>query len=176
MKKFILITIVLFLPLSIQAQQKTTSNESAEAGLDSGAVKAKSYIPVHEYDSKRNAENDLKDAIAEAKRTNKRVILEVGGLWCSWCKILDNYFAKHKELLEYREKNFIMLKINFSPENENKTFLSQYPKIDGYPHIFILESEGTLLHSQNTGDLEEGKSYNFDKMFEFLKTWAPSKQ
>ena len=47
------------------------------------------------------------------------------------------------------------MKVNFSPENENKELLSKYPQIPGYPHIFVLDSGGNLLHSQFTGDLEE---------------------
>jgi CBS-domain-containing membrane protein len=39
----------------------------------------------------------------------------------------------------------------------------------------VLDAEGNLLHSQFTGDLEEGKSYNHDKMVEFLRQWAPKK-
>ena len=39
------------------------------------------------YDPKRNADSDVKNAIAEARKTGKRVLLEVGGEWCSWCHL-----------------------------------------------------------------------------------------
>lgn len=131
------------------------------------------YVPVHKYDPKRNAEQDVSEAVAEARRTGKRVLLEVGGEWCIWCHILDEYFEKHQELLNFREKNFIMVKINFSEENKNEPLLSHYPPVSGYPHIFVLDEGGKLLHSQDTGKLEEGKSYNLDKFMTFLKEWAP---
>jgi thioredoxin-related protein len=130
------------------------------------------YVPVHAYDPKRNAEQDIRDAVAEAERTGQRVLLEVGGEWCIWCHRMDEFFEKHPELLELREKNFIMVKINFSEENKNEPLLSRYPPVAGYPHIFVLDRDGKLLHSQNTGDLEEGKSYNLDKFMAFLKEWA----
>jgi len=28
------------------------------------------------------------------------------------------------------------MKVNFSPENENKAFLARYAEIPGYPHLF----------------------------------------
>lgn len=171
MKKAVLILIILLVPFSVYAQ-KSGENKSAKNEAKTNAVKSAPYVPVHEYDPKRDVEKDLQATIAEAKRTNKRILLEVGGLWCSWCKLMDNYFVAHKDLLEFREKNFIMMKVNFSPENENKTFLSKYPEIQGYPHIYVLEPDGTFLHSQNTGDLEEGKSYNLNKFTEFLLKWA----
>ena len=52
------------------------------------------------------------------------------------------------------------LKVNFSPENQNRSFLRRYPRIPGYPHIFVLESDGRFLHSQGTAELESGRSYS----------------
>ena len=53
--------------------------------------------------------------------------------------------------------------------------LSKYPVIEGYPHLYVLEADGKLLHSQFTGDLEKGKTYDREKFFAFLKEWAPAK-
>jgi thiol:disulfide interchange protein len=114
---------------------------------------------------------DLEGAIAEARRTRKRIILDVGGEWCGWCHAMDRYYAEHADLMALREKHFIWLKVNFSPENNNTAFLSKYPAIHGYPHLFVLDTDGKLLHSQDTSLLEQGSSYNLEKMFAFLKQW-----
>jgi thioredoxin-related protein len=131
------------------------------------------YSPVKKYDPSRNADKDIKDAIVEAQRTGKRILLEVGGDWCRWCHIMDDYFDKNPNLTASRDANFITVKINFSPENENEKVLSKYPKIPGYPHLIVLDTNGMLLHSQNTSELEQGESYNLGKFTEFLKKWAP---
>ena len=132
------------------------------------------YVPVTVYDPKRDAEADIKAAVLEAERTGKNVLLDVGGDWCVWCHTLDLFFHQNRTLLEYRELLFVMVKINFSPGNQNKNVLSRYPTIPGFPHLFVLNSKGKLLHSQGTGELEEGKSYNHDKFFKFLKRWGPT--
>jgi len=137
---------------------------------------AGSYDPVTKYDPKRNAEADIKDAVVEAQRTGKRILLEVGGDWCHWCHILDNYFTKNPKLTASRDANFITVKINYSPQNENQKALSKYPKISGYPHIFVLDSSGKFVHSQPTGQLEEGESYNLKKFTDFLNKWSPPKR
>jgi thioredoxin-related protein len=136
------------------------------------AAQAK-FIPVDKYDPKRDAAHDIQDAIAEAQRNHKRILLEVGGLWCSWCHTLDNFFATHTDLLALRDRSFVTVKINFSEENENKEVLSRYGPVESYPHIFILDSEGKLLLSQDTGVLESGKSYDLEKLTSFLKQWSP---
>jgi len=130
------------------------------------------YIPVTKYDPKRNADQDIQEAVKEAQLGHKRVLLEVGGDWCSWCHILDNFFDTHSELIQLRDKNFVTVKINFSEENENKEVLSRYGEIPGYPHIFVLESDGKLLLSKNTSTLENGKSYDLQRLTAFLKEWA----
>jgi len=134
------------------------------------------YTPVTKYDPKRDAAQDIREAAAEAKRTNRRVLLEVGGEWCSWCHHMDDFFAAHPDLTSVRDKTFVTVKINFSEENPNKEVLARYSEIAGYPHLFVLDSDGTLVHSQDTSPLEESKSYNLDRFTTFLAYWAWAKE
>ena len=138
------------------------------------AVAQSSYSPVTKYDPKRDAGRDINDAVAEAKRTNLRILLEVGGEWCSWCHILDEYFDKHRDLTALRDKNFVTVKIDFSDENPNKEVLSRYGPINGYPHIFVLDSDGKFLHSQGTAVFEEGRGYVLERLTTFLTHWSPA--
>src|SRR5688572_16683715 len=138
------------------------------------AAAQSSFTPVTKYDPKRDAARDIDDAVAEAKRTNRRILLEVGGEWCSWCHTLDEFFDKHPDLTALRDKNFVTVKINFSEENPNKEVLSRYGEINGYPHIFVLAPDGKLLHSQDTAVFEEGRGYVLERLTTFLTHWAPT--
>ena len=128
------------------------------------------------FDPKRDPAGDLEMAKVEAARGGKRIMLDVGGEWCSWCHILDKFVEGDAEIRSFRDANFVWLKVNYSEENENKPFLSAYPEIKGYPHLFVLDADGKLLHSQFTGELEKGKGYDRDKFFAFLKAWAPAEK
>jgi len=172
-----LVSFCLILTFGAQAQKhgkrRTHGRKISQAQQLKTGASADKYIPVHAYDPKRDADRDIKDAVAEAQRTGRRVLLEVGGQWCIWCHYMDDFFEKHAELLALREKSFSMVKINFSEENKNEQVLSRYPKIPGYPHLFVLDRDGKLLHSEDTSVLEEGKSYNLEKFMAFLKEWSP---
>jgi len=133
------------------------------------------YEAVHHYDPARNAARDIDAAVAEAARSGKRVLLEVGGEWCIWCHRLDALWAQNPDLAELLDENFVMVKINFSPDNENQEVLSRYPQIPGYPHFFVLDADGSLLHSQDTGKLETGDHHDPEKVLAFLEEWAPVK-
>jgi hypothetical protein len=86
---------------------------------------------------------------------------------------MDKFFYQNPDIAGLRDKNYVWVKVNFSKVNENKEFLSAYPEPAGYPHLFVLDSSGKLLQSQDTSELEMGKGYNPDKVTEFLKRWSP---
>jgi hypothetical protein len=101
---------------------------------------------------------------------------------CFWSRRLDTLFVTHPALEEVREANYVTVKVNWSKENKNEAVLSRYPAIKGYPHLFVLENDGTLLHSQDTGELEipkklepeKGKGHDPEKVMAFLRRWAPA--
>ena len=134
---------------------------------------APAYQPVQQYDPNRDAARDIDAAVAEAKRSGRHVLIEVGGQWCVWCHRLDDYLKRNRKLGTLLERNFVMVKVNYSPENENEEVLSRYPEVAGYPHFFVLDSDGKLLHSQDTAELEKGKSYHARKFKRFLTRWGP---
>lgn len=127
------------------------------------------------FDPTKDPFEDWKVTVDEATKLNKRIILDVGGDWCVWCHRIDAFMHSTEEIESLLDEHFIILKINFSKENKNEKFLSQYPAIEGYPHFFVLEKDGSLLHSQNTGELEKDKDYDKDKFVAFLKKWKSGK-
>ena len=136
----------------------------------------KSESTTPKFDPARDPFKDLKEVVVDAQKTNKRILLDVGGEWCIWCHRLDGFLEAHPDLKNFMHDNFVVLKVNWSPENKNEKFLSQYPKVAGFPHIYILEKDGKLLFSKNTGELEKEKSYDAEKIMNFLKEWAAKKE
>jgi thioredoxin-related protein len=123
------------------------------------------------FDPQRDAAKDVRTATALAKAHGKRVIVDVGGEWCKWCHFLDKFIDTTPEVKSALDKNFVWVKVNWSPDNKNVELLSPWPKVKGYPHLFVLDADGKLLHSQNTGDLEaeEGKdTYDKPKVMAFI--------
>jgi thiol:disulfide interchange protein len=130
------------------------------------------FVPVTTVDPSREAAADLAAAMHEASRTGRRVLVEVGGEWCSWCRRLDDLFTRDAALGAARDRYYVAVKINWSVENRNEEVLSSFPKIPGYPHFFVLAPDGTLLHSQDTAELESGDGHDPARVLAFLKRWA----
>ena len=155
-----LIVLLLAIPLCLQAQN---------------ADSHKNTNGFHAYDPSRDAAKDIQDAVAEANRTHKRVLMEIGGNWCIWCRYFEEFYASHPDIREYRDANYVLVRVNFSEENKNKAVISKYGEVPGYPHIFVLDSDGNLLYSKHTSELEQGRGYSEVAMKNFLEKWAPKK-
>jgi thiol:disulfide interchange protein len=136
-------------------------------------VEFPAYYVVSDFDEARDPAADLKVTVERAQKEGKRILLDVGGTWCGWCKLLDAYIHDNAKVSEKVASGYLIMKVNWSSGNKNEAFLGEYPEIQGYPHLFVLEKDGALLHSQNTGDLEEGQSYNEAVLLAFLDEWAP---
>ena len=177
-----------------KTKKKPTAKTKSTKTVNSLAANKPIALEREKFNPTANPNDDLQKAIVKAQKENKRIILDVGGEWCGWCRKMDYYFLENPALAKLRDNNFIWVKINFSPENENKEFLTKFPEITGYPHLFVLETDGSLLHSQNTSLLEEPnlpvimkpessvreatenkakeKSYDLYNFVEFLSLWS----
>jgi thiol:disulfide interchange protein len=124
------------------------------------------------YDPKADPKADLQAALARASKEGRNVLMDVGGEWCGWCHLMDKFITEHEEVRTLLARNYVLVKVNFSEENKNEAFFANYPKVAGYPHLFVLDAKGQLLESKNTGDLEEGKGYNLERVQQFLVQYA----
>ncbi len=125
------------------------------------------------YDPTADPFLDLEQTVSEATSSGRRILLEVGGEWCIWCHYWEDFLAEDAAVREALTRAFVVLKVNWSPENDNSEFLSQYPEIPGYPHFFVLDTDGSFLHSQGTAVLELDRSYEPKKVLEFIRQWGP---
>jgi len=123
------------------------------------------------YDPARDAFADGRAAIKFATQTQRRVLIEVGGEWCTWCHILDKFLNDNPDLKKELHETFVLLKINVSDENDNSEFLSAFPKPLGYPHMYIAEKNGNVLWSKDTADFVKNGKYTRKNFIAFFKRW-----
>jgi thiol:disulfide interchange protein len=125
------------------------------------------------YDAKANPEADLNRALAEARKSNKKVLVIAGGDWCVWCHYLEAFVKKNKDVDDALHGAFVTVKVYVGNENKNAEFFSRLPKAIGYPHFWVLENDGKLKKSVNTALLEDGKtSYNKATFLKFIRDMA----
>jgi thioredoxin-related protein len=161
MKRFLLIAAFAGLTISAKAQEAKTE--------------AKPDAP-HLYNPNANAKAEIADAVKQASKEHKNVLLQIGGNWCIWCLRFNDLVTKDAELDKYLHDNYVVLHVNYSPENKNEKVLADlgYPQRFGFPVFVVLDDKGNRLHTQNSGYLEEGKGHSKEKVMEFFKDWSPA--
>lgn len=125
------------------------------------------------FDARRDAAADVAAAVTQAAAQGKHVIVDVGGEWCTWCHVLDKFIASQEEVRSRIAADFVWVKVNWSPANRNERVLSAWPKVAGYPHLFVLDGAGRLLRSQPSAALESGNGYDAARMLAFLAQSRP---
>lgn len=125
------------------------------------------------YDPARDPFADGREALRYARETGRRVLIEAGGEWCRYCQRLDHFIQNNPAVRNAFYKHFVVLKVNISDKNDNREFMADLPRIHGYPHFFIAEPDGALIHSQDTAQLLHRGAYSQERFLEFIETWGP---
>ncbi|MDB6124038.1 MAG: trxA [Pedosphaera sp.] len=103
---------------------------------------------------------DLPKAKDQAKAENKLVLMDfTGSDWCGWCIKLDKEVFSTPEFAEYAKKNLVLVEVDFpnkKPQSAelkkaNEALQEKY-KIEGYPTVIVLNSEGKKVGELGYGD------------------------
>ncbi|KAB8141721.1 thioredoxin family protein [Chloroflexia bacterium SDU3-3] len=125
------------------------------------------------FDQRRNPFHDLRDALTQARKEHKNVLVTIGGDWCIWCHRLEAFIRANPELQALRDR-YVLVNVFISESNAeiNADFLTHVPELDGVPHLVVYNGHGYLLCSQPTDPLEDGDTYSYERVRDFLETWS----
>ena len=144
----------------------------ATASTESTAIAAN--LPTYSkiYDDQRDPFKDATAAISLAKETNRQVLIEIGGNWCSWCHKMDSFLAKNPDVYQALHSQYVLLKISVSDSNENNAFMKSLPPVLGYPHMYVSTAQGKMILSKDTAELLVGDNYSKSQWLNFLSDWS----
>ena len=117
----------------------------------------------------------MRDALAEAARQHKRVLLDFGGNWCGDCQILDYYFHQppNAGLLD---QNYVLVDIDVGHLDHNVALANQYGVTlrHGVPALAIVDAQGHVLYSQNGGEFSSMGKVDPAAVTALLEQWKSS--
>ncbi len=127
------------------------------------------------YNPSIDGMQQLHEAINLANKTNKHVLVQVGGNWCPWCIKFHDFCDKVYNVDSIIKASYIHILLNYSRENKNESAMQylEYPERFGFPVLVILDSNGKRIHTQDSEMLEKLKSYDTSRVIKFLKNWTP---
>lgn len=135
------------------------------------------------YDETINPMEQIDKAVSQAKSQGKHVVCQVGGNWCRWCLMFADYITKDSEISKFIDDNFVYIHVNYNPREradeakaqQNARLLKRLnnPGRFGYPVFVVLDSNGKVIHMQDSSFLEQENSYNKEKVMRFFRNWTP---
>jgi thiol:disulfide interchange protein len=126
------------------------------------------------YDEKADAKALITTALNTAKRDNRRVLIQWGGNWCSWCLLLHDRFKSDPGLAKTLLYEYVVVRID---SNSNRELADKYGadlKKNGVPYLTVLDADGKVLINQSTVPFEtkidDKNGHDAKKLQEFLTT------
>lgn len=128
------------------------------------------------YTPTADAKSNIADLVKRAAREKKNVLIMAGGNWCALCLEFNRVTQADPQIDSLIKADYLLYHLNYSPENKNLPVFAGlgYPQRFGFPAFIILDENGNRLHTQKSSYLEQGRSYNRNKVIEFLKGWNRS--
>lgn len=148
----IIATFVITIATSAQQMQNKPYNEEID--------------PIAQIDS----------ALVVAKQNNKYVMCQLGGNWCRWCIMFNNFVKNDSTINNVIDQNYVFIHVNYTRNREqSKKVAERLGRADrfGFPVLVLLRQDGSVLHIQDSALLEEGNGYNHKKVLTFLNRWTP---
>jgi thioredoxin-related protein len=141
-------------------------------GLLSLSLSAQQAVKIYNPDA--DAKKDVATAIAKASAEGKHVFLQIGGNWCPWCVRFHKMVTENAKLDSLIKANYEVVEVNYSKENNNHELLATlgYPQRFGFPVFVILDGSGKVLHTQDSGYLEQDKGYSQEKVERLFMNWS----
>lgn len=139
--------------------------------------------PKKVYNEDINPIEQIDAAVMKAQSEGKFVICQVGGNWCPWCLRFADFITNDTTISKVISENFEYIHVNYNPRKSEGAVKSQeaaalMKRLDncgrfGFPVFVVLDESGKVINIQDSSFLEEGQSYNQEKVLRFFKNWTP---
>jgi thiol:disulfide interchange protein len=127
------------------------------------------------YDEASDARAQIAQALVNAKKNNRRVLIQWGANWCSWCHMLHDTFATDKDIKKKLSYEYDLVLIDVGRLDKNMGLANDKGadlKKHGIPFLTVLDADGKVIANQDTSELEvkgEGaKGHDRAKVLAFL--------
>lgn len=106
----------------------------------------------------KKAENNIKwnsfdSGITQAKKSGKKVLVDVYTDWCTWCKKMDANTYTDATIRKYLQDHFVLIKLNaestdkisYGGKKLSGADFSQAMGVTGFPSTLFLDSKGSPI-------------------------------
>ncbi len=124
------------------------------------------------YPPSSAARQEIVQAIADASKAHKRVLVIFGADWCYDCHVLDSALRR-PDIAPALKANYEVVHVDVGQGDKNQDLMAEYqvPMSRGIPALAVLDDTGHLLYSQKNGEFERARAMGPEDLLAFLNQW-----
>ncbi len=130
------------------------------------------------YQEGVDAQAEIDAAVASAHADGKHVLLMFGANWCVWCRRLAWVMENEPSVSAALAQGWHVVHVDTGTRGSgtNAGVIARYgdPVQHGLPCLVVLDGDGTLVHTQETGALESGDHHDPERVLAFLNRFGSS--
>lgn len=137
-----------------------------------GPVELAQPLPLP-YDLQADAKAEVDAALARAKISGKRVIVDLGGNWCGDCRVFAGILAV-PEVKKFVDDHFEVVLVNVGRYDTNLDIPARWgiDKLKAAPTTLIVSPQGQLLNTDDTVALRDARAMTPQAVVDWLAHWA----
>jgi thiol-disulfide isomerase/thioredoxin len=134
-------------------------------------------LPVVErspYDPNADATAAVDTALARAKTSGKRVLIDLGGNWCGDCIVLAN-LMQLLELKSFLAAHFEIVSVDVGRFDKNLQIPARFgitQRLEGVPSVIVAEPDGTFVNPGRIAALADARHMTPQAIADWLAQWA----
>ena len=134
-------------------------------------------LPVVErqpYNESADAEVAVNAAFTRAKKSHKRVLIDLGGNWCGDCIVLAN-IMQLPEMKPFIKQHFEVVTVDVGRFDKNLSIPARFgivKRLEGVPSVIIAEPDGTQVNPGNVSALSDARHMTPQSVADWLAQWA----
>jgi thiol:disulfide interchange protein len=131
-------------------------------------------VLMQPYDEHANADAVVAAAFERAKKSHKRVLLDLGGNWCVDCVVLAN-FVEQPPVKRFVEAHYEWAAVDVGRFDRNLQIPARFgltKRLTGVPTIIIATPEGQQLNQNDVFAVSDARSMTPQALADYLAKYA----
>ncbi len=131
-------------------------------------------VLMQPYDEHANADAAVAAAFERAKKSRKRVVIDLGGNWCADCVVLAN-FLKLPEMQRFMAAHYEMVPVDVGRFDRNQQIPARFgitARLKGVPALLIATPDGKLVNGNDIFATTDASSMTPDALANYLAKYA----
>ena len=131
-------------------------------------------VLMQPYDEHADADKAVAAAFARAKKSHKRVLIDLGGNWCVDCVVLAN-FVEQPSVKKFVAAHYEWVAVDVGRFDRNLQVPARFgltKRLTGVPTIIVADADGKQINKNDVFVLADARSMTPQAVADYLAKYA----